>query len=102
MRLAPDARTDDGEFDVTIVPYQSRTELLRKLHKVATGSHVQEPSVRYFRAKSLEVDSVPPAGLAIDGDLFGTTPATLALCPRAVEIRCPQSPNGNSVDWNEL
>jgi diacylglycerol kinase family enzyme len=25
----------------------------------------------------------------VDGDIFGTTPATFAVCPEAVQVLCP-------------
>lgn len=90
MRTAPGARMDDGELDVTIVPSRSRPSLLFKLlPKAPSGDHVEDPSIQYFPARRIEVESDPPADLEIDGNPFGQTPATLTVCPRAVRIVCP-------------
>ncbi len=90
MCIAPGARTGDGELNVTIVAYQSKTKILCKMSKIATGAHIDEPFVSYFPVKKIDVDSDPPAGLEIDGDIFGTTPATFTVCPRAVQILSPK------------
>jgi len=90
MHVSPGALTDDGQLNVTIVPGVSRAKVLRKMPKIAGGSHVEEPEVSYFPVTKIEVDADPPADLEIDGDLFGTTPAVLTVCPQAVQIVCPQ------------
>lgn len=93
MCIAPGARFDDGELDVSIIPPRSRLDMLTKmLPRVASGAHVNEPGVLYFPAGDLEVLSGPPAILEIDGDLFGTTPATFTVCPKAVQVLCPETP----------
>ena len=87
MRIAPGARTDDGELNITIFPVKSKLRMItRLLPKVATGEHIQEPGVSYFPAKSVEIDSDPPAILELDGDIFGTTPATFTVCPGALRV----------------
>jgi diacylglycerol kinase family enzyme len=45
----------------------------------------------------MEVHSDPPAILELDGDLFGTTPATFAVCPRAVQVLCPEKADKEGV-----
>jgi diacylglycerol kinase (ATP) len=90
MCLAPGAHFDDGELNVSIIPFQSKLrEVATILPKVASGGHVEEPSVMYFPAKGITVKSDPPVVLDVDGDIFGTTPATFAVCPRAVRVLCP-------------
>jgi diacylglycerol kinase (ATP) len=91
MRVAPEARIDDGELNITVYPVKSKFRMItRLLPKVATGEHINEPGVSYFSAKKIEIHSDPPAILDFDGDLFGTTPATFTVCPRILEILTPQ------------
>jgi len=90
MRLAPGARFDDGELNVSIVPFRSKWDMMvTTLPKVASGAHIHEPGILYFPTEKVDVDSDPPAILDVDGDLFGTTPATFTVCPKAVEVLCP-------------
>jgi diacylglycerol kinase family enzyme len=91
MCVAPGARTDDGELNAVIIPSRSKLKMMTKtLPKVASGAHVHEPGVLYFPVKKIEVVSDPPVILDIDGDIFGMTPATFAVCPKAVQVLCPE------------
>jgi diacylglycerol kinase (ATP) len=90
MCLAPGAHFDDGELNVSIIPFESKLrEVATMLPKVPSGGHVEEPSVMYFPAKGITVESDPPAVLDIDGDIFGMTPATFSVSPTAVQVLCP-------------
>jgi diacylglycerol kinase (ATP) len=90
MRIAPGARPDDGELDITVFPVRSRFRMItRLLPKVATGEHIEEPGVLYFPAKNVEIESDPPAILDLDGDVFGNTPAAFTVCPGALEVLTP-------------
>lgn len=98
MRLSPGARTDDGELNLTIIPSNSKFRMItRTLPKVASGAHIHEPGISYFPGTTVDVRSDRPAPVELDGDLFGTTPATFTICPRAVRILCPKEPNGKPV-----
>lgn len=90
MRLAPGACIDDGELDVTIIPSGSKFKLIPGLMpKIASGAHVTEPGVAYFPARRIEIDSDPPAIVDLDGDLFGTTPAVITVCPGILRVVTP-------------
>jgi YegS/Rv2252/BmrU family lipid kinase len=87
MCIAPGAQFDDGELNVSIIPSRSKfTMLTRMLPKAASGRFVNEPGVLYFPTKKIEVDSDPPVILDIDGDIFSMTPATIMVCPKAVQV----------------
>lgn len=91
MRISPGALTDDGKLNIVIVPSLSRFRIITKLFpKIATGEHINTPGVHYFRGRRIEVYSDPSAVLDLDGDLFGTTPASFTICPRSLHIICPQ------------
>jgi diacylglycerol kinase (ATP) len=91
MCIAPGARADDGELKISIIPSQSKFKMMTQmLPKVATGAHVDEPGVSYFPAKKIEVESDPPVILDVDGDIFGATPATFAICPHVAQVLSPK------------
>ena len=88
--MSPGARTDDGLLDVTIYPNRPRFLMLTQLFpKIPSGAQVDEPDVAYFRTARVEVDSDPPSIVEVDGDLFGTTPASFTVVPTAVTVLCP-------------
>jgi len=98
MRLAPGALIDDGELNITIFPDGSRIKMGSKIMpKIASGDHVKEPEISYFTGKTITIDSDPPVVIDLDGDLRGTTPATIAVCPRAIRILTPDKEPGSTV-----
>lgn len=92
MLVAPDARLDDGTFDVVIIGSAGRIKLIRTFPKIYSGGHVDDPLVRVERTRELVVD-VPPGsseqGVVLDGELVGSTPATFTVLPRAISVRVP-------------
>lgn len=88
MLMAPDARIDDGLFDVVVTGPIGRRSLLATLPKIFKGTHGQNPAVRFYRARRVTVATVPPKGLLPDGELFGSTPTTVSIHPKLVRYFC--------------
>jgi YegS/Rv2252/BmrU family lipid kinase len=89
MRLAPDAKLDDGLLDVVLIAAHAKRSFLATLPKVFTGAHVDHPAVRILRARELHVDADRPFDVYADGDPIGATPATIRAVPRAVRVLVP-------------
>jgi len=86
MRLAPGASTSDGKLNALLMPVLSRLKILRSLSKVSKGAHINDPGVEYFPVQNIEIESEAFAGVEIDGDIFGNTPAKMSICPNAIEF----------------
>lgn len=92
MCLAPGARLDDGELNISLFPHGSRLKMgLKLMPKIESGEHVNEPEVSYFPSKRIEIDSDPPAVVELDGDIYGVTPAVFDVCPGAIQILTPDN-----------
>lgn len=89
MLIAPGATVDDGWLDICLVETVSKPTLLYQLSQVFKGRHVNHPAVTMLRAQTLTVDADPPQPLLIDGEVIGTTPATIKLLPGALPFRVP-------------
>lgn len=89
MRIAPGATVDDGFLDICLVETVSKPTLLFQLSQVFHGKHVNHPAVTMLRTQALTVDADPPQPLLIDGEVIGTTPATIKLLPGALPFRVP-------------
>ena len=89
MRLAPEARVDDGLLEVCLVGSVSKPTLLYELTRVFQGTHVNNPAVTMRRGTRITVDADPPQLLWVDGDTMGSTPATFMLLPGALPMRVP-------------
>ncbi len=90
MRLAPDARLDDGLLDVVLIEDVSRFEFLRSLPKVFKGTHVRLPNVEVLRAREIEVRADRPFTMYADGDPIAELPVRLSCLPGAINVIVPQ------------
>src|ERR687885_1165581 len=84
MRIAPDARPDDGSFEVCIVHRLSRLEVLRMLPSLYSGGHRQHPAVEFVRCSELRAESAEGVRCQADGELVGDLPATFRIRPGAL------------------
>lgn len=89
MVLAPDARLDDGAFDVVTVSAVSKLRFLRGLPKVFSGAHVANPEVSVRRAHEVTIAADRPFTLYADGDPLAELPATVRTLPAAVRVIVP-------------
>jgi YegS/Rv2252/BmrU family lipid kinase len=87
MRIAPNARIDDGVFDWVIVPGMSRCALLRKFPLLYSGSHIRDPRILQGRGRVIEACGVAgPIRLDVDGESLGVLPARFELLPGAIRL----------------
>jgi YegS/Rv2252/BmrU family lipid kinase len=86
MLVAPQARQDDGAFDVVTIDDVGRLRALPKLLKLYTGRLQGDPLVRHRVTGSVLIDSLPRAGVEADGQHVGQTPARFTVCPGALQV----------------
>ena len=56
------------------------------LPKVYKGNHVNHPKFRLVRAKTIRVETMRPARVQLDGELYGDSPVTFSVLPGAIEL----------------
>jgi YegS/Rv2252/BmrU family lipid kinase len=93
MRVAPDARPDDGMFDVIIMGGMPKAQALAEMQKIYTGEHLKNPAVRALRGRKIMAAPVAETRghavlIEVDGECAGRLPATFELLPRALNLRC--------------
>jgi diacylglycerol kinase (ATP) len=89
LTLAPDAKLDDGVFDVTVYRGFRRWELVRHLASIAAGRHRYSPKVSTFRAGHVRVASRPVQPVRADDDDLGWTPVELRVRRKALLVVAP-------------
>ncbi len=89
MKIAPDARPDDGLLDICLVREMGKLPMLWQLTQVFQGRHVRHPAVTMLRASVVTLDADPPQPLLIDGEVCGTTPATITIARQALPMKVP-------------
>lgn len=72
MLVCPDAKIDDGLFDVMVLRPVSKLEFLKVFPKVFKGAHIDHPQVDIYRSRRVSLSA--PAIAYADGERIGTLP----------------------------
>ena len=91
VKMAPFASLDDGWLDICVFekPPTDRFGFATQVAALFAGRHLRDPRVRYYRARTIAINSLPPVAVQLDGDPFGTTPVSISVCPRALRVFAP-------------
>jgi diacylglycerol kinase (ATP) len=90
IRIAPEAKMDDGWLDVALVSEIHWARLLEAIPIVLTSGDLRSfPEVRRFRCKRIVLEAERPAKVHGDGELLGESPAEFEVQPGAVRVMTP-------------
>jgi YegS/Rv2252/BmrU family lipid kinase len=92
MKIAPDAKLNDGLLDVVAVGDLGTLEILTNVYKLYLGTHLGMQKVGHSLARSVRVSAVDANErvlIEIDGELLGGLPATFEVLPQRLRVRCP-------------
>lgn len=89
MYLAPNARTDDGLFDVVMIGDAPKLDYLSHLPDVFKGTHVGLPMIEIVRAQQVEITASRPFALYADGDPLADLPVKISMLPGAINVIVP-------------
>jgi YegS/Rv2252/BmrU family lipid kinase len=90
MQLAPDARADDGLFDVILVGDVTKLDFVTTSPKLYSGRYVTHPRVEVLRTSTLSVEAEAPLPVELDGEPAGALPARFEVLPSALSVRVPR------------
>jgi YegS/Rv2252/BmrU family lipid kinase len=96
LAIAPDAKLDDGLFDVGVYRRFSKVELLRHLASIAFGRRKYTPQLETFRSARVRVSSARPLPCRADSQDLGTTPVEFVTRARALRVVAPDRDTGNT------
>ncbi len=86
MKIAPDARLDDGLMEMIVLHKVNRRTVMRAFPSVFYGTHVNHPNVEVFQGSCLELQAEPVQVLTPDGEVAGQTPATVTVQPQRLKF----------------
>ena len=86
LTLAPDARLDDGLFDVAVYRHFSKWELARYALSILAGRRQYSPKVRTFRSRRVRIEGHRALPARVDDRDLGATPIEVELIPRALRV----------------
>ena len=85
----PNARMDDRLLDVLIFRNLGYLDLVRYMHGVLFGTHMDLPDVISFRAEQLTVTSEDSVPVEVDGEVIGQVPVTFGFHPKRLRVLMP-------------
>ena len=89
MKLTPDAKLNDGFFDVLSIHAMNVFSQLLNFPKVYTGQHIQCVNFSIRKCKSLKIRSDEDITLEADGEILGSPPYNLEIMPSAIRVKMP-------------
>jgi diacylglycerol kinase (ATP) len=92
MKIAPEAKLDDGQFDVITIGDLGPLKILTNAPRLYLGAHLGMQEVRHELARKIITRPAvkdTEVILEVDGELPGRLPATFQVVPQALRIRCP-------------
>jgi diacylglycerol kinase (ATP) len=83
------ARIDDGKLDVLIFKNLGYLDIVRYLHGIIFGRHLDLHDVTYFQTRKMLVRSEQDVPVEVDGEVIGNVPVTFHLAPRKLKVIAP-------------
>ncbi|PKL52015.1 MAG: hypothetical protein CVV37_03535 [Nitrospira bacterium HGW-Nitrospira-1] len=84
--ITPDANLSDPALYTCIFQGNKRSDLIRYVYRIITGTLLEEKDIIYLKSTSVEV--LGAAHVQIDGDYLGLTPAKITVEKDALKIIC--------------
>jgi diacylglycerol kinase (ATP) len=86
MRISPDAKVDDGLFDICMVNDMSRLEILKFLPRVFSGGHKNHRAFEVLRGKHIKIEFNTPTMTQADGEVLGYNSTNFSIIPKALKV----------------
>ncbi|MBI4788482.1 MAG: diacylglycerol kinase family lipid kinase [Chloroflexi bacterium] len=92
VRIAPDARVDDGALDLVVFRGTGVLATASHLLRVLVGSHLRDPQVEVYRTRCVQIKgkNLP---VHVDAEPVGFTPLEIRVRPRALRVLVPKTAN---------
>ena len=92
VRIAPDARIDDGLLDFVVFKGTGFWATAWHLMRVFFGAHVRDPQVEIYRVPFVSV-SGKNLRVHVDAEPLGLAPVEIRVRPRALRVLVPKTAN---------
>jgi YegS/Rv2252/BmrU family lipid kinase len=92
MKIAPEAKFDDGFFDIITIGDASSFRILANAPRLYFGAHLRMNEVSHSLAKQVTARPLKKdeeVRVELDGEVVGRLPATFEIMPRALRVRHP-------------
>jgi diacylglycerol kinase (ATP) len=86
MQISPAAEPDDGLLEVQIFT-GPKTDSFTMIPKIYQGRHLPHRNIVQMRSGACEVKPESPLLVEADGEVIGTTPATIEMVRRLLTLK---------------
>jgi YegS/Rv2252/BmrU family lipid kinase len=89
MWMAPEARPDDGRFDVVLIGDVTKADFVKTFPRIYRGKHLSHPKIELLHGSRVSIESATPLPIVLDGEQPGTSPVRFEIVPQALRVRVP-------------
>ncbi len=89
LGIAPDAKPDDGLFEIVLGAEISLWDYLLNLGKVQKCLKIEHPQMSYHQAKEVIIESYEDLPIDMDGEFIGYSPIKVSVVPKALKFLAP-------------
>ena len=90
LRLAPEARMEDGRLDLVLLENLSALEIAGILPRLAISGEIRTARIRRHRVTRVRIETERPCAFHADGEIVGMTPVEIAVVPGAKWVWRPR------------
>ena len=91
LRLAPEARMEDGRLDLVLLENLSALEIAGILPRLAVSGEIRTPRIQRHRVTRVRIETERPCAFHADGEIVGMTPVEIAVVPGAMRVWRPRT-----------
>ena len=91
LRLAPEARLDDGRLDLVLLENLSALEIAGILPRLAVSGEIRTARIQRHRVTRARIQTERPCAFHADGEIVGMTPVEIAVVPGAMRVWRPRA-----------
>ena len=89
MKIAPQAKLDDGKLDVCTVRAMDVLKLFCLFPTVYFGRHLGFKEVEYAQTETVRIETEHPCDVYADGECVCKTPVNFGIVPGALKVIIP-------------
>jgi diacylglycerol kinase (ATP) len=90
LRLAPEARMEDGLLDLVLLENLSALEIAAILPRLAASGEIRTARIQRHRVTRARIETERPCAFHADGEIVGMTPVEIAVMPGAMRVWRPR------------
>ena len=89
MKIAPQAKLDDGKLDLCVVRAIDTFKLFCLFPTVYFGRHIGLREVEYKQTMTVKVETESPCDVYADGEYVCQTPVEIFIAQQALRVMAP-------------